>query len=58
MEFILGLIHLALVVWAVINIWGSGAGTGEKVLWTLGVLIFPLIGFIVWFFAGPRSAAA
>ncbi len=58
MEFILGLIHLALVVWAVINIWGSAAGTGEKVLWSLGVLIFPLIGFIVWFFAGPRSASA
>lgn len=58
MEFILGIIHLALVVWAIINIWGSGEGTVGKLLWSLGVLIFPLIGFIVWFFAGPRSAAA
>ena len=57
MRFILGLVHLALVIWAVINIWGSGATTGEKVLWSLGVLIFPVVGFIVWFLAGPRSPA-
>ena len=57
MKFILGLIHLALVIWAVLNIWGSNASTGEKVLWSLGVLIFPLVGFIVWFLAGPRKPA-
>ena len=58
MEWLLGIVHLALVIWAVINILSSSAGTGEKVLWALGVLIFPVVGFIVWFFAGPRGAAA
>ena len=57
MRFILGLVHLALVIWAVLNIWGSAASTGEKVLWSLGVLIFPVVGFIVWFLAGPRKPA-
>lgn len=57
MEFILGIIHVVLVIWALINILGSAASTMEKVLWFLGVLIFPLIGFIAWFFAGPRKPA-
>ncbi|MGR3542269.1 MAG: PLDc N-terminal domain-containing protein [Hasllibacter sp.] len=58
MEWLLGIIHLALVIWAIINILSSSVGTGQKVLWALGVLIFPLVGFIVWFFAGPRGSAA
>ena len=57
LEGLLGLIHLVLIIWAVINIIGSGASTLAKVLWTLFVVIFPLVGFIVWFFVGPKSAA-
>jgi len=26
------------------------------VLWTLLVIVLPLLGFIIWFFAGPRTA--
>ena len=45
MEYgILGLIVLILDIYAVIKILGSGASTGAKVLWTLGILIFPVIG--------------
>lgn len=50
-----GLIMLGLSIWAIISILGSGVSTGKKVLWSLFVLILPVIGFIVWFFAGPRS---
>jgi hypothetical protein len=53
-----GLIVLALNIWAIISIFGSGASTGSKVLWTLLVLVLPVIGFIIWLIAGPRSAAA
>ena len=53
---LLGLIHLALVIYAAVSIAGSPAGTGEKVLWILGVLLFPVIGLIVWALAGPRKA--
>jgi hypothetical protein len=51
-----GLILLALDIWAIISIVGSGATTGKKVLWVLLVVILPLIGFIIWLVAGPRSA--
>jgi hypothetical protein len=50
-----GFIVLVLNVWAVISIVGSGASTGSKVLWTLLVLILPVIGFILWLITGPRS---
>ena len=31
---------------------------GAKVLWTLLIIILPVVGFIIWFFAGPRSRTA
>ncbi|SFB11033.1 Phospholipase_D-nuclease N-terminal [Poseidonocella pacifica] len=50
-----GLIVLALDIWAVISILGSGVSTGKKVLWVLLVVILPLLGFIIWLIFGPRS---
>ncbi|MEO1138161.1 MAG: PLDc N-terminal domain-containing protein [Pseudomonadota bacterium] len=53
-----GFILLALNIWALVSIIGSGASTGAKVGWSLLVLLLPLLGFIVWLFIGPRSQAA
>lgn len=53
-----GLIVLALDIWALVSIINSGASTGKKVIWSLLVLILPIIGFIIWFFAGPRGHTA
>lgn len=58
MEFILGIIILVLDIWAIMSVLGSGAGTAQKILWTLGIIIFPVIGFIVWYFAGPKGRTA
>ena len=53
---ILGLLILIADIWAIINIVGSRAEVLGKVLWTLLVLLLPVIGLIIWFLAGPRSA--
>ena len=58
MEFIFGIIVLMLDIWAIVNIVGSSASTGAKVLWALLIIILPVVGFIIWFFAGPRSRTA
>lgn len=50
-----GFIVLGLNIWAIVSIIGSGVSTGRKVLWTLLVLVLPIIGFIVWLIAGPRA---
>ena len=51
----LGLIHLALWVYAVIQIFNSSASTGTKILWIVIVAVLPLVGIIVWYFIGPGS---
>ncbi len=54
MEFILGLIILALDLYAIFRVVGSSAGTGAKVLWILLILFLPVIGLIIWWLAGPK----
>lgn len=53
---IIGLIILALDIWAFVNILQGGASTGSKVLWILLILFLPIVGFIIWLLAGPRKA--
>lgn len=50
-----GIIVLALNIWAFVSIIGSDTTNGSKVLWILLVLVLPIIGFIIWFVAGPKS---
>jgi len=50
-----GLIVLILDVWAIIRVVGSKASTGAKVLWTVIILLLPVLGVIIWFFVGPKD---
>ncbi len=52
---IIGLLVLIADVWAIINVMGSGASTGSKVIWTVLILVLPVLGLIIWFLAGPRN---
>lgn len=59
MEYgILGLLVLLLDIYAIYNILTSAASTGAKVIWTLAILLLPVLGFIVWLVAGPRGSNA
>ena len=49
------LVHLALVIYAAIQIFGSSADTMKKIIWIVIVAVFPLVGLIVWFFIGPGT---
>ena len=50
-----GFLVLVADVWAIVNIMGSGRRTGDKVLWTVIILLLPVIGWIIWLAAGPRA---
>lgn len=52
---ILGFIILILDIWAIVSIVTSDRETGAKVLWTVLVLILPIIGFVIWLIVGPRA---
>jgi hypothetical protein len=51
----LGFIILALDIWAIISVVKSGATTGSQVLWVLLILLLPVVGLIIWWFAGPKG---
>ncbi len=58
MEYgILGLLVLIADIYAIVKIWGSSASTGAKVLWTLLILVLPVVGFIIWLVAGPKGGS-
>jgi hypothetical protein len=54
---ILGIVILAGDVWAIINIFQSSVANEKKLIWTLAVVLLPLLGLILWFFMGPRGRA-
>lgn len=53
---IIGLLILVADVWAILNIMQSQESIGTKLLWIILVLVLPVLGLIVWYFAGPKSA--
>jgi hypothetical protein len=42
-------------IFAIISLAKSSATSGQKVLWCLLIIIFPVIGFIIWYVAGPKK---
>ena len=55
---LVGLIILALDIWAIINVLKSGARMGTKILWILLILLLPVLGLIIWAIAGPRGGSS
>lgn len=51
---LLGLLVLIADIWAIISIIGTSVSTGTKILWILLILFLPVIGLIIWWFAGPK----
>ncbi len=50
-----GLIILILDILAIIKVMSSGTSTGGKLLWTLIIVLLPVVGLIIWFLAGPKG---
>ncbi|MEE8191712.1 MAG: PLD nuclease N-terminal domain-containing protein [Gemmatimonadales bacterium] len=55
MGSLFGLAVLVADIWAILNVFQSHTSTGGKVLWAALILVLPVLGFIIWLFAGPRS---
>ena len=52
---LISLVVLVADIWAIIQVFQSREATGTKVLWTVLILLLPIIGLIIWYFAGPRG---
>jgi len=51
-----GLIVLIADIYAIVNVAQSSATPIKKALWIVLVLVMPVLGFIIWWLAGPKSA--
>jgi hypothetical protein len=51
---IVGLIILALDVWAILTIIQGRGATNRKVLWIVLILVLPVIGLILWLLMGRK----
>ncbi|MGR3758395.1 MAG: PLDc N-terminal domain-containing protein [Tranquillimonas sp.] len=59
MEYgIIGLIILIADIYALYQIITSSASTGAKIVWSLVILILPVLGLIAWLIFGPRGGTA
>jgi hypothetical protein len=56
-EGIIPLLILLADIWAIINIVQSNESAGKKALWVVLVLVLPLLGLAIWYFAGPKSSS-
>ncbi|MBF0674084.1 PLD nuclease N-terminal domain-containing protein [Pseudomonas sp.] len=48
-------IILLLDLWVMVSIFRSDKTVGIKAAWAIGLIIFPVVGLIVWGVAGPRG---
>jgi len=54
---LLGLLVLIADIWAILNVIQSNESTGAKALWIVLVLVLPVLGLIIWYFAGPKTSS-
>lgn len=60
MEIIGGLFGIIIFVLDFIAIWGvlkSGKTLGRKILWIIGIIVFPVLGLIVYYFFGRERVS-
>lgn len=58
MEYgILGLIILIANIYAIYQVLTSGASGLAKIVWTVAILLLPVLGLIAWLIAGPRGGS-
>ena len=53
-----GILVLIADIWAIINVAQARVENINKLLWILLILFLPLLGVVIWFFAGPRAPKA
>jgi hypothetical protein len=55
MGYVFGIIIFVLDVWAVASVINTNTSMGTKILWIALIAILPVVGLIIWYFAGPKA---
>lgn len=51
---LLTILILVADVWAILQITQTRESAGSKALWIVLILILPVLGLAIWWFAGPK----
>ncbi len=51
----IGIIIFVLDVWAIASVINTNTSLGTKILWIALIAILPVVGLIIWYFAGPKA---
>ena len=52
---ILAILVLALDVLAIVQVWRTRIETGRKIIWSLVILLLPVVGLVMWFVAASHA---
>ncbi|MDO5648350.1 PLD nuclease N-terminal domain-containing protein [Paracoccus sp. (in: a-proteobacteria)] len=55
MGWLFGVIIFVLDVWAIAQVINTNESTGTKLFWIILIAVLPVLGLIIWYFAGPRA---
>ena len=56
MSMLLGLIILILDIFAIVGVLSGSSTPGRKLLWVVVILVFPVVGLIIYYLVGRSSA--
>ena len=54
MRYLLGLLWLALVIWALVDLFKSNRSTDQKIIWLIVILVFPVAGTIIYYLVSRK----
>jgi phospholipase D-like protein len=55
---IVGIIVLVLDIIALVKLWGGSSSIERKLLWTVLILLLPILGMVLYFLIGQEAADA
>lgn len=55
---ILAVVVAVLDLVAIVHVWRSHIETGRKVIWSLVIVLLPVVGLVMWFVAAGTFAKA
>ena len=55
---ILAVLVVVLDIVAICQVWRTGIEVGRKVIWSLVIVLLPVVGLIMWFVAAESRAKA
>lgn len=53
---VLALVVLVADVLAIVQVWQSRIEAGRKIIWSLVIVLLPVVGLVMWFMAAGRHA--